>query len=138
MDDPYTAPSSSPEVSQVPLSSEERMWAMLGHLSALTGMLTGGIGMVVGPLIIWQIKKDTMPFAAQEAKEALNFNITWLVGFVVLSVLAAILTVILIGLLLWPVIGLLAIGWLVVTILAGLKANEGKAYRYPATIRLIK
>ncbi len=137
MDDPYTAPSSSPEVSQAPLGSEERMWAMFGHLSALTGLITG-IGAVLGPLIVWQIKKDTMPFAAQEAKEALNFNITWLAGIALLSILAFILTFILIGLLLWPVVWLLGIGWIVLAIIAGLKANEGKAYRYPATIRLIK
>ena len=36
------------------------MWAMFRHLSALTGILTGGIGYIVGPLIVWQIKKDSM------------------------------------------------------------------------------
>jgi uncharacterized protein len=114
------------------------MWAMLGHLSALAGMLTGGIGCFVGPLIIWQIKKDTMPFAATEAKEALNFNISWGIWAIALWLLTMLLMMVLIGVLLIPVIVILGIAWLVLCIMAGLKANDGKPYRYPLTIRFIK
>ena len=141
MQDPYTPPTVSdpsvpPPVGSVP-SSEERMWAMIGHLSALTGILTGGIGNIVGPLIVWQIKKDTMPFAAAESKEALNFNITWFLGSLVLIALTFVLMFLLIGFLLIPVLWAVGIAWIVFTIIAGLKANEGKAYRYPLTIRFI-
>src|SRR5690606_7561833 len=60
--------------------AQERQWAMFAHLSALVGgLLTsntiGGIGCVLGPLIIWQVKKDTMPFVTDQAKEALNFTV---------------------------------------------------------------
>lgn len=140
MEDPYTPPS-FPESAAPPavigLSSEERMWAMFGHLSALTGLLTGGIGYIVGPLIIWQVKKDTMPFAASEAKEALNFNISWLLWMLILGAVTFVLMLFVIGVLLIPVLAILGIAWVVFSIIGGLKANEGKPYRYPLTIRFI-
>lgn len=141
MQDPYTPPtvsdpSAPPPVGFVP-SSDERMWAMFGHLSALTGILTGGIGYIVGPLIVWQIKKDTMPFAASEAKEALNFNISWLLWMLILGGVTFVLTIFVIGILLIPVLAILGIAWIVLSIIGGLKANEGKPYRYPLTVRFI-
>ena len=140
MEDPYTPPSfpeSAAPPAVVGLSSEERMWAMFGHLSALTGLLTGGIGYIVGPLIIWQVKKDTMPFAASEAKEALNFNISWLLWALILGAVTFVLMLFFIGVLLLPVLAGLGIAWVVFSIIGGLKANEGKPYRYPLTIRFI-
>lgn len=138
MNDPYAPPTSvPPPPPPMGLSSDERLWAMLGHLSALTGLLTGGIGNIVGPLIVWQVKKDSLPFAASEAKEALNFNISWLLWSLALGLVTAVLMLVFIGVLLIPVLILLGVAWLVLTIIAGLKANEGKAYRYPLTIRFI-
>lgn len=103
---------------------------MFAHLSALSGAIIP-FGNIIGPLVVWQIKKDTLPFAADQGKEALNFNITVLIAVAI----AFVLTFVLIGLLLLPLIG---IAWLVLTILAGIKANEGVAYRYPFALRLIK
>ncbi|MBX9403834.1 DUF4870 domain-containing protein [Lysobacter sp. BMK333-48F3] len=102
---------------------------MLAHLSTLVGLIVP-FGSVLGPLVVWLIKKDTMPFAAEQGKEALNFNITVLIAFIV----SAILTIVLIGFLLMLVVGL---AWLVLTILAALSANKGEAYRYPMTLRLV-
>ena len=63
------------------ISAEERQWAMFAHLSALAGGIitagwAGSIGCFLGPLVIWLMKKETMPFVDDQAKEALNFNIT--------------------------------------------------------------
>ena len=123
-------------------SAEQRQWAMFAHLSALIGgILTAGwagsIGCFIGPLIIWLAKKDTMPFVDDQGKEALNFNIT--VGIAFLALLVLSIVTLGIGLVIaipaWIIIG---IAWLVLTIIAGIKANEGVAYRYPLTLRLIK
>jgi uncharacterized Tic20 family protein len=117
--------------------SEDRQWAMFGHLSALAGIFTGGVGNIVGPLIVWLVKKDTLPFAADQAKEALNFNITLLI----VAVALALLSIVTFGLgliLVIPLGVLIGIAWLVLTIMAGIKANDGVTYRYPLTIRLIK
>ncbi len=110
-------------------SAEERQWAMFAHLSALAGVIIP-LGSIIGPLVIWLIKKDTMPFVNDQGKEALNFNIT--VG--IAAIVGWILCFILIGFLLLAV---LAIGWLVFVIIATIKANEGTTYRYPFTLRLV-
>jgi uncharacterized Tic20 family protein len=141
MNDPYVPPTQSEPATLPPtpsgLSSEERMWAMIGHLSALSGLITGGIGNIVGPLIVWQVKKDTMPFAGSESKEALNFNISWLLWFLILGAVTFVLTFIVIGVLLMPLLFIYPIVWVVFIVIGGLKANEGKPYRYPLTIRFI-
>ncbi len=110
---------------------------MLGHLSALTGLLTGGIGNFVGPLIVWQVKKDTMPFAAAEAKEALNFNISWFLWGIIAVAVCFILVFVVVGVFLFMFLWILPVIWAVLTVIAGLKANEGKSYRYPLTVRFI-
>jgi uncharacterized Tic20 family protein len=78
-----------------------------------------------------------MPFAASEAKEALNFNISWLLWALILGAVTFVLMLFFIGVLLLPVLAGLGIAWVVFSIIGGLKANEGKPYRYPLTIRFI-
>jgi uncharacterized Tic20 family protein len=119
-----------------PTVSDERTWAMLGHLSALSAFITG-IGCVLGPLIVWLIKRDTLPFAGEQAKEALNFNISVIIAAAALW-LFTILTLG-IGLLITvPACLGLFVAWLVLTIIAAVKANAGEHYRYPFTLRLVK
>lgn len=138
--DTVATPPPPPPVAGTP-SKDERQWAMFAHLSALLGgLLTsafGGWGFFIGPLVIWLMKKDEMPFVADQAKEALNFNITVSAIFLILLVL----TVVTLGigiLISGPLMLVVGIGALVLIILAAIKANEGVAYRYPLTIRLIK
>ena len=123
------------------VSAEERQWAMFAHLSALAGGLltsaVGGWGFFIGPLVIWLMKKDSMPFVDDQAKEALNFNIT--VGLVFLALFVLSIVTLGIGLIIaipgWIIVG---IAWLVFTIIAAMKANQGIAYRYPIALRLVK
>ena len=111
------------------ISADERQWAMFAHLSALIGFIIP-FGNLLGPLVIWLMKKETMPFVDQQGKEALNFQITVTIAMMI----SAILIIVVIGFVLMFVIGLAA---LILTIMAGIKANEGVAYRYPFTLRLI-
>ncbi|MFY8123518.1 MAG: DUF4870 domain-containing protein [Silanimonas sp.] len=109
---------------------------MFSHLSSLSGLIIP-LGNILGPLILWLVKKDTMPFVEDQAKEALNFNIT--LG--IIGIVLTIITVVTFGIgavLTVPLGILLGIAWLVLTIMAGLKANEGQYYRYPFALRLIK
>ena len=112
------------------VSAEEKQWGMFAHLAALAGIVIP-LGNLLGPLIVWLVKKDTMPFVADQGKEALNFNITVFIA----AFISGILRLVLIGFLLLIVVG---IAWLVLTIMAALAANKGEAYRYPFTLRLIK
>lgn len=111
-------------------SAEARQWAMFAHLSALIGYLIP-FGSIIGPLVVWQIKKNEMPFVDDQGKEALNFQIT----VAILAIVAILLILILIGiLLLW----VLAIADLVFIIIAAIAANNGQTYRYPFAFRFIK
>jgi hypothetical protein len=110
---------------------EEQNWAMYCHLAALIGFVIP-LGNVLGPLVIWLMKKDTMPQVDVHGKEALNFQITVLLALIV----SFLLTFVLIGLLLLPIVG---IGALVLTIMAAIKVSNGQLdYRYPIALRLIK
>jgi uncharacterized Tic20 family protein len=111
------------------ISQDEKTWGMLAHLSSLSGFIIP-FGSLLGPLIIWLVKRDTMPFVADQGKEALNFNITVTIA----AIVSGILTLVLIGFLLLAVV---VVGWLVLTIMATIESNKGVAYRYPFTLRLI-
>ncbi len=124
------------------IDPQERQWGMFAHLSALIGGFVttgwaGSIGCFIGPLVIWLVKKDTMPFVDDQGKEALNFNIT--VAIVFFALLLLTIVTLGVGLIIavpgWIIIG---IYWLVMTIVASIKANEGVTYRYPICLRLIK
>jgi len=109
---------------------DERLWGMLCHLIAFSGYVIP-FGNVLGPLVIWLIKKDEMPFVNDQGKESLNFQLTMFIAVIV----SAILMFVVIGFLL---LGVLIIYQIIVVIMASIKANEGVRYRYPYTIRFIK
>ena len=107
-------------------SQEDKTLALLTHLS-------GVVLSFIVPLIVWLIHRDKpdKAFLNDQAKEALNFQITMAIAYLACSVL----TLIVIGMLLMPIVWLFN---LIFCILAGIKANEGVAYRYPFTLRLIR
>lgn len=120
----------SPGTASEPPSKDQRNWALAAHLAALAGLAVP-FGNVLGPLVVWAIKKDAMPYVAEQGKEALNFQLTMLIAFLVCGAL----TIILIGfVLLWVV----ALFDLVMIIIAAVQAGDGKPYRYPFTWRLIR
>ncbi|UVE17708.1 DUF4870 domain-containing protein [Pseudomonas sp. LS44] len=118
---------------QMPLptpSQPARQWAMLCHFAAFLGLLVP-FGNLFGPLILWQIKKDADPFIDAQGKEALNFQITVSIA----ALVCILLMLVVIG---FVLLGVLGVGALVLTIIGGVKANEGQDYRYPFCWRLLK
>jgi uncharacterized Tic20 family protein len=130
------APPPQPPPAAAPSEADERTWALLGHLSAFSAFITG-LGCVIGPLIVWLVKRDTMPFASEQAKEALNFNITAIIAALALGAFTLI-TLGIGALLTVPLALALFVAWFVLTIVAAVKANNGEHYRYPFSIRLVK
>lgn len=120
-----TAPASPAASSAVPTDSKN--WGAIGHLSAFVQFV--GVPSFIGPLVVWLFKRDDV-FAGDQAKEALNFNISMAIYFV--ASLVAILLIV--GIVLVPIV---IITWFVLTIVATIKATNGEYYRYPATIRFI-
>ena len=103
---------------------------MLCHLSALAGFVIP-FGNIIGPVLVWQIKKNEFPSVDEHGKESVNFQISVLIYCAICFVL----TFVLIGI---PLLVAVGLGSLVLIIIAGIKANNGEHYRYPLTIRFIK
>lgn len=115
-----------------------RTWALVAHISALIALV--GIPSFVGPLVVWLVKRGEDPFVEQEAREALNFNLSVLLYAIVGGAVAAVLTVVTLGIGLVVVVPLgiaAAIAWLVLVCVAAGQANRVQAYRYPLTIRFV-
>jgi uncharacterized protein len=131
---PQTPPPSSPSGEPLPYARAEmdpqaRTWGMLCHLAAFAYFIP--VGHILGPLIVWLIKKDQYPFVDRQGKESLNFQIT----MTLCGVVAWLLVFVLIGFLLLPAVFIFNV---VMVILAAVKANRGEDVRYPLSIRFIK
>jgi uncharacterized protein len=119
-----------PQTQTAAVTQEEKTWALFAHLSSLSGLLIG-VGIFLGPLVVWLIGKEKGAFIDHHGKEALNFGITMAIALLV----SAILIIVLIGIVLIIVVG---ITWIVLTIMATIKASNGEEYRYPISIRFVK
>lgn len=113
------------------VSKDERNLAMFAHLSAFAGLIFPAGGNVIAPLIVWLTQREKSAFVADQALEALNFNITVLLA----EILCGILLVVGIGILLGIVLG---IAWLIGTILGAVKASEGQRFRHRFILRLVQ
>ena len=113
-----------------PLTSDDRTWAVISHLSGLMGYVIPFFGNVLAPFVLWQVFKDKSAHVAREAKEALNFQITCSI----MAMIAFALMLVMIGVFLLPVVGVFQV---VFMIIAAIKASEGRPYRYPLVLRLL-
>jgi uncharacterized Tic20 family protein len=112
-------------------SSDVRTWNVLCHATALSGIFLHAAGFILGPLIVWLAKRGESPEIDANGKESLNFQLSMLIY----DVIALILCLVLIGI---PILILLWVINIVLVIVASMQASQGKFYRYPMTIRLIK
>lgn len=129
-DQPYQA--AAPAAPAPLTEAEDRTWASLAHL--------GGILSFLPSLIIWLVFRDRGRFTADQAKEALNFQITLLFAYVAIWIITGFLAVVTFGL--GAVFGLLVwvvwIAGVIFSILGFMQAKDGHPYRYPFAVRLIK
>jgi hypothetical protein len=115
-------------------SKDERLWATIAHLSGFGLYLIPGVGHIVGPLVVWLLKREGNPFVDQQGREALNFQISFSIYVIAsfllfITVIGAIIAV--------PLFFILPVFHIVCMVIAAIKANDGIAYRYPATIRFV-
>lgn len=131
-DSPLSAPFQDPPKPPPETTADDRQWAMFCHLSSLLGLLVAGLTFI-GPLVCWLIKKDQSPFIDYHGKESLNFQI----NILIYTLIAVAITAVSCGVA-FPLIFFPLVYGIVMPIIAGIKANEGSYYEYPATMRLIK
>ena len=134
---PFNPPPLSPPSNPLPLGvtpqmspAEERNWAVATHLASFSGYFAVPCGHILGPLIIWLMKKDSSNFLDEIGKETVNYNISILIWFAVCIPFCFLL----IGI---PFLIGLAIMDIIVTIMAAVAASNGQQYKYPLTIRFI-
>ena len=113
------------------IKKSDRTWAVISHLSALVMLVGVPFGNLLGPLVVWLIKKDEMPAINETAKESLNFQIS-MTAYMLIS---GLLIFVFIGFLLLPI---LFIADVVLVIIAAVKASNGENFSYPCTFRLLK
>ncbi len=110
---------------------QSRTWGMLCHLSALSTYVGVPFGNLAGPLLVWLLKRKEFPFVDEQGKEALNFQLSMTLYFI----LAALLIVVLVGFFLLLA---LAVFHVIAVIVAAVRANEGRSFRYPLTVRFLR
>jgi uncharacterized Tic20 family protein len=113
------------------IDNKEKNFGMLCHLTALSALLGIPFGHILGPLVVWLLKKNDFPFVDEQGKESINFQIS----MTIYSAVSALLILVAIGVLL--LVGI-AIVDIVLVIIASIKASNGETYKYPLTIRFIK
>jgi len=135
---PYDAPPPSPEkfgqtpAEKGPPTKDNLTMAMLAHL-------LGGLLGFLGPLIIWLVKKDDHPFVDDQGKEALNFQLFLLIGYLLMTTLWIVISFVTCGIgAMLPLPLIVYVFQVVFGILGAVAANKGEWYRYPVTIRFIK
>lgn len=109
---------------------EQHTWAMFCHLSALAGLLFP-FGSVIGPLIVWLVKKEEMPLVAEHGRKSLNFQLTMMIAYIVCFMLMFVV----VGVILLPLVALFS---LIMVVVSAIKANDGKEVKYPMAIEFIK
>ena len=117
--------------------SQARTWNMWCHLSVLSAFIIP-FGNLLGPFLVWQLKKNEIPSVEAHAKAALNFQLTILIALVVGAAIAFILAFVCVGYLLFPVVGAIALCGIILPIIAGVRANDGVDFKYPYTIEFLK
>jgi uncharacterized protein len=111
--------------------SQERIWGMLCHLTALLGLIGIPFGNILGPLFVWLYRRKTSAFADMQGKESLNFQIT----MTILVLVAALMIYMKIGMM---IIFVLAAINVVLVLIASIQAYRGQTYHYPFQIRFLK
>ncbi len=135
-DDPLGPPhGSGPSPEHSGPSSDSRNLAAIAHLSAFAAFAS--VPSFIGPFVVWLFTKDRDPFVATEAREALNFNLSILI-YAAASIVAMVLTLGLGLIVIVPAVLVAVPAWLVLTVLAAISAADGRHYRYPLTLRLVK
>lgn len=116
-------------VAAVETDSDAKNWGMICHLASFAGYLIP-FGNIIGPFIVWQMKKDTSEFVDHNGKESLNFQIT----FTIAMIAAIPLILVVIGIFMLIALPIVEV---ILVIIASVKASSGERYRYPFTLRLI-
>lgn len=108
------------------------------HLLGFLGFVFPIVGNIVAPLVLWLVKRDGNPFVDEQGKEAVNFQISYSLWYVIGGALiTALFWTLVVPIVVGIAMAVLAILWVVTMIIAAVRASRGEGYRYPFTLRLL-
>jgi len=128
-----TTPPAVPEPPMPPApqpSPDEKQWKVILHLSALAGLVFPSCGNIVGPLIVWLIKKQDLPSIDPEGRKVLNFQISATIYILVSGLVLGWFTCFIPPFIVF-------IWWLVYTIIGAIKTSNNEAFEFPLTIKML-
>lgn len=132
MNAPDSPPPPLPSGQPAPGGINERQWIVFLHLSALAGFLLPSFGHILGPLIIWLVKKSESAAIDAAGRNVLNFQISWTIWLVLVTAVG--FSASCLGILIF-LPGVAA--WIVFVILGAIKASNGESYKFPLTIKIL-
>ena len=133
-----TEPSLTPTAAGSPVS---RTWEVLCHISAFAGFIGIPFGNIVGPLVVWLLKRAESPSVDVHGRAVLNFQISWSLWFIAAGLGGAVLGFLTCGLGWWllaPVLFIAGIALFAISVIGAIKASSGELYRFPWTYEFIK
>ena len=122
-------------------TSVSRTWEVLCHISAFAGFIGIPFGNIVGPLIVWLLKRAESPSVDAHGRAVLNFQISWSLWFIAAWLGGAVLGFLTCGLGWWllaPVLFIAGIAMFALSVIGAIKASSGELYPFPATHDFIK
>lgn len=111
-------------------TKQARTWGMLCHLTALVGLMGVPFGNILGPLIVWLVKKEEFPLVDQQGKESLNFQIS----LTLYAIISTFLIIVAVGI--FMLIALFFF-YFIMVVIASIRVSNGEPFRYPLTIRFL-
>ena len=130
---PAETPAPAP-LAPPPVGITEQQWIVFLNISALAGFVLPSLGHIIGPLVIWLVKKPESAAIDAAGRNVLNFQISWTIWMIVAVVIAAVGSCLVVPIILPVAVG---IAWLVFVILGTLKASNGEPYTFPLTIKML-
>lgn len=126
----FAAPQQAGSAQGLAPNSDERSMAAIAHVLGL-------FAAIIGPLIIYVLKRDESPYVRRQSAEALNFGISMAIYLTIYTLISFVMLIVVIGFFMFLLLPVAAIGIAVLHVLAALAANRGEDYQYPFTIRFV-
>ncbi len=125
-----------PAVASTP--STDNSLAVVMHLLGFSWFVFPFYGNILGPLILWLIKRGDSPYLDRVGKEVVNFQISFSIYISVSIAVGTVLLIFLIGILFYFLAAAIWVAWVVLMIIGAVKTSNGEEYKYPFTIRLLQ
>ena len=134
---PVPAPSSQPPAAP-PSPTNDNSLAVVMHLLGFSCFVFPFYGNILGPFVLWLIKRGESPFLDRVGKEVLNFQISFSIYISVTLAVGTVLLIFLVGILFYFLAAAIWVAWVILMIVGAVKTSNGEEYKYPFTIRLLQ